>query len=91
MFDTPLWYLLTSRLGELSYRLQNKVAVNVVKLEYYVCKLIDVVTSLPNILFDIWNGILLIVNVNYIKVIMSLLNDVQFTVPSIISDISFLH
>ena len=40
---------------------------------------IDVVISLPNILFDIINGISLIVNGNYIKVIKSSLTGVHFT------------
>ena len=53
IFATPLQYLLTSQLSELSYLLQIKIAVNNVKLEKYcVCKLIDVITSLLNILFD---------------------------------------
>ena len=44
----------------------------------------DVVISLPNSLFDIINGISLIVNGNYIKVIKPLLNGVHFTFPSVI-------
>ena len=50
---------------------------------------IDVVISLPNILFDITNGILLIVNGNYIKVIKSLLNYVHFTFARIIINSHF--
>ena len=46
---------------------------------------IDVVISLPKMFFDIINGILLIVNGNYIKRIKSMLNGVHFTFPSIIN------
>ena len=46
--------------------------------------IIDVVISLPNILFDMINGVLLVVNGNFIKVTKSLLNDVHFIFPSII-------
>ena len=39
----------------------------------------EVVISLPNILFDIINGISVIIKCNYIKKIKSLLNGVQIT------------
>ena len=45
--------------------------------------IIDVVISLPNILFDMINGVLLVVNGNFIKVTKSLLNGVHFIYPSI--------
>ena len=44
----------------------------------------DVGSSLPSILFDMINGILLIVNGNHIEVVKSMLNGVHFTFPSII-------
>ena len=49
----------------------------------------DVVISLPNILFHMINGILLILNGNYIKVFESLLKGVHFTFPSIIFNSNF--
>ena len=50
---------------------------------------IDVVILLPNTLFDIINGISLIVNGNYIKVIKSPLTGVHFTFLSIIINSHF--
>ena len=46
--------------------------------------IMDVVISLPNLLFDIINDILLILNGKDIKVIKSLLHVVHFALPSII-------
>ena len=50
---------------------------------------IDVVISFPITLFDMINGILRIVNGNYIKVIKSLLSGVRFTFPTIIKNSHF--